>query len=95
MSAVNVLAVLDARIARLKQALANDEIALVPANYRTGVTKLHRNELDSTEAARVAVAELIEATAFLSGELLRKYGGTAVVGESRVRAALAHVEGVA
>jgi|GEM_PF-5214137 len=62
MSAVNVLAVLDARIARLKLAVANDEIALVPANYRAGVAKLHRDELASTEAAREIVAELIAAT---------------------------------
>jgi hypothetical protein len=42
-----------------------------------------------------AVAELIEATEFLSAELLRKYGGTAAVGETRVRAALARVGGAA
>ena len=57
----DVLAAVDARIARINDAITNDAAALVPANYRAGVEKIRRDELESMTAARAAVAEFLAA----------------------------------
>lgn len=58
---VDVLAVMDARLDRIREAIRNDNAALVPASYRAGVENLRRDELESTTMARAPVAELIGA----------------------------------
>ncbi len=85
---VDVLGSFDGTIARMKNEAA--------AREREGDLLLRDIYLELAEKetkSRNAVAELIEATAFLSAELLRKHGGTASVGEARVRATLARVGG--
>lgn len=55
------LAVMDARIARINEALANEAIAIVGSSYKQNVVSLLQAELANTLAARAAVAELIKA----------------------------------